>query len=416
MKTNKIYTTILVLFSLMNFVPYTRAQDSTKKNIISLSFQEYLNKVGKNNLNYLAEKYNVNIADAEVIAQKVLPDPDLTFEGADENFSIGLGYTLELGNKRGARVRLAKSQAELEKLTLEYYYHELRAEAADLYLDAIQQRELLDVKKSSYEYMLQLSRSDSLRFSSGEITEIDARQSKLEAITLLNEVFEQEATYKSALATLNQYMGRTTLSLMNLSGKWGNIDRDYLLPELIATGLTRRVDLYAAKKNIDVAANQQKLVKAERRMDLGLSVSYERDWHGFLPPSRSVKAGVSIPLKFSNLNKGAVKAAGFGIEQAKIQEQNTELEIQTEISQAFFQFEASRKKSEQYQTGLLEDAKKVLDGMVYKYKRGESNITDVLIAQRTYNEVQEQYLETMKGFASSLVALQKACGIWDIDF
>ncbi len=411
MKTNKIYAAAIIFFIIItNFVFYLKAQEST------LSFQEYLNQVGKNNLSYLAEKYNVNIADAEVIAQKVLPDPELTFEGADENFSVGLGYTLELGNKRGARVRLAKSQAELEKLALEYYYQELRAEATNLYLDAMQQRELLDVKKSSYDYMIQLSKSDSIRFSLGEITELDARQSKLEAATLLNEVFEQEAIYKSSLAILNQYMGQTTLSLMNLSGKWKSIDRNYLLPELIATGLTNRVDLYAAQKNIDVATNQHKLVKAEQKMDLGLSVSYERDWRGFLPPSRSVTAGVSIPLKFSNMNKGAVKAASFGIEQAKIQEQNIELQIQTDISQAFFQFEASQKKSQQYQTGLLDDAKKILDGMVYKYKRGESDITDVLIAQRTYNEVQEQYLETMKGFASSLVALQKACGIWDVEF
>lgn len=410
MKTNKIYEAIIFFIIITNFAFYLKAQEST------LSFQEYLNQVGKNNLSYLAEKYNVNIADAEVIAQKVLPDPELTFEGADENFSVGLGYTLELGNKRGARVRLAKSQAELEKLSLEYYYQELRAEAANLYLDAMQQRELLDVKKSSYNYMLQLSQSDSIRFKLGEITEIDARQSKLEAATLLNEVFEQEATYKSALATLNQYMGQTAFFLVNLSGNWSNIDRDYLLPELVATGLANRIDLYAAQKNIDVATNQHKLVKAERKMDMGLSVSYERDWRGFLPPSRSVMAGVSIPLKFSNMNKGAVKAASLGIEQAKIQEQNIALQIQTDISQAFFQFEASRKKSEQYQTGLLDDAKKILDGMVYKYKRGESDMTDVLLAQRAYNEAQEQYWETMKEFASSLVALQKACGIWDIYF
>lgn len=416
MKINKIYTTTLVFLLLTNLVSFIRAQDSVDKHITILSFQEYLNQVRKKNLSYLSEKYNVNIADAEVIAQKVLPDPELTFEGANEYFSVGIGYTLELGNKRGARVRLAKSQADLEKLALEYYYQELRAEAADLYLDAIQQRELLNVRKSSYEYMLQLSKSDSIRFRLGEITEVDAMQSKLEATTLLNEVFEQEATYKSVLAKVNQYMGQTTLSFMNLSGKWSNIDRNYRLSELILTGLNNRIDLYAARKSIDVAINQQKLTKSIQKIDLGLSVSYERDWHGFLPPSRSVKAGVSVPLKFSNLNKGAIKAAGFVIEQAKIEKRNTELEIRTEISQAYFQFEAFRKKSKQYQTGLLKDAKTILDGIVYKYKRGESDITDVLIAQRTYNDVQELYLETMKGFASSLVTLQKVCGIWDISF
>lgn len=36
----------------------------------SISFEEYLNRVGKKNLSYLAEKLNVSIADAEVIARK----------------------------------------------------------------------------------------------------------------------------------------------------------------------------------------------------------------------------------------------------------------------------------------------------------------------------------------------------------
>jgi cobalt-zinc-cadmium efflux system outer membrane protein len=400
----------------MNSVAVMQSQNFMDELQKKLSFQEFLNQVGKNNLGYLAEKYNVDIAEAEIIAQKVLPDPNLEFEAADETFTLGLAYNLELGNKRGARVRLAKSQAELEKLALEYYYQGLRAEAANLFLDAIQQRELLNVKKSSYEYMLQLSQSDSIRFKLGEITETDARQSKLEAATLLNDVFEQEGIYKSALVVLNQFMGRTSDTLNIPQGKWEGLKRKYILPELTSLGLTNRIDLFAAHKNTEVAANRHKLVKAERKMDIGLSVNYGRDWHGFLPPSRSYTAGISIPLKFSNFNKGAVKAAQYGIEQTKLQKQNTELQVQSEISQAFFHFEAAKKKVKQYQTGLLDESRKILDGMVYKYKRGETSIMEVLIAQRTYNDVQEQYLETMKGYASSLVDLQKTCGIWDIEF
>ncbi len=75
-----------------------------------------------------------------------------------------------------------------------------------------------------------------------------------------------------------------------------------------------------------------------------------------------------------------------------------------------------RKKVAQYRAGVLEDSQKVLNGMVYKYKRGETSILDVLVAQRTYNEVQQEYLETMKGYAASLVALEKACGIWGYTF
>lgn len=411
MKLYSIFASLLI-FLVCNEAP---AQTPGKLPGQELTFEEYLSRVGKNNAGYLAEKLNIDIADAEVIAQKVLPDPDLEFEAADETFTLGLAYSLELG-KRNARVKLAKSMAEYERLALEQYFQELRAASADLFLEAILQRELLDVKIKSYEYMLQLSQSDSLRFLSGEINENDARQSKLEASTLLNDVYSQEAAYKSALAVLNQYMGTTTDTLNVPVGNWDKLVRDFDLPELINTGMENRIDLIASQKNIEISTNAYKLTKAERRPDIGLSLSYERDWHGFLPPSRSYTAGISIPLQFSNINKGAVKAAKFRVQQTDIQKKDMELLIQSEISQAWYNFEAEKKKTEQYKAGMLEESQKVLDGMVYKYRRGETSILDVLIAQRTHNEVKQQYLETMKGYASALVELEKTCGIWDVTF
>lgn len=407
---------ILIIFLI--YMTYNEVSAQTIGTIPSqeLNFREYLTRVGKNNLNYLAEQLNVDIAQAEIIAQKVLPDPDLEFEVADETFSLGLGYSLELGNKRGARVKLARSMAEYEKLSLEYYFQELRAESANLFLEAILQRELLHVKTDSYEYMWQLSRSDSLRFLSGEITENDVRQSRLEASALLNEVYEQEAAYKSALAVLNQNMGATTDTLTVPAGTWEMLEREFDLPTLIKEGLEKRIDLLASEKGIEISTNKYKLTRAERRPDIGLSLSYERDWNSFLPPSRSLTGGISIPLKFSNINKGAVKAAKFRIEQSNIRKRDLTLQVRTEISQAWYNFEAEKKKVNQYKTGMLEESQKVLDGMVYKYRRGESSILDVLIAQRTHNDVREQYLETMKGYASALVELEKTCGIWDVEF
>lgn len=69
-----------------------------------------------------------------------------------------------------------------------------------------------------------------------------------------------------------------------------------------------------------------------------------------------------------------------------------------------------KKQAKQFNSVLLEDAQKLLDGVVYKYKRGETDILEVLIAQRTYNEIMEQYIETLKGFRSSLIELERACG------
>lgn len=380
-----------------------------------LHYSTYLKEVGDKNLHLLAEKYNIDIAKAEIAASRVMPDPELSFEGEHDNFTLELGYTLELG-KRKARIRNAKTESELVALELEAYFQELRAEATHAFLDAILQRDLLEVKKNSYNTMLNLHRSDSIRYRLGEITLNDARQSKVEAATLLNEVFEQEAAYKSALILLNKYRGKKASEMESPIGDMSQLERSYELSQLMLIALDQRIDVLVASKGIQAAQSRLRLAKAERRTDLGLMVGYSRDWHGMWPNRNSVKAGVSIPLKFSNTNKGVVRSSKLIVQQNQMIRESKEMDAQVEVSQAFFEYEAAQKQVGQYINGLLAEAEEVLKGMIYRYKRGETSILDVLIAQRTYNEVQEQYFMVMKAYASALVNLEYTCGIWDIQF
>ena len=177
-----------------------------------ITFDSYLTRVGRDNLGFMADRLNLDAAKAEILMSKMLPDPSLDMEGGKETFSLGISYTLELG-KRKARIHLAKSQYEYEEMAFEQEFRDLRAQAAELFLEAILQKELLEAKRNSYDYMNELSRSDSLRFLSGEITQNDARQSRLEAVTLLNEVYDQESAYNSALVELNRFMGSSSDSL-----------------------------------------------------------------------------------------------------------------------------------------------------------------------------------------------------------
>ena len=72
---------------------------------------------------------------------------------------------------------------------------------------------------------------------------------------------------------------------------------------------------------------------------------------------------------------------------------------------------AEKKKVNHFNTGILDDAEKILNGVFYKYQRGETDILDVLMAQRTFNEIREQYLESQRGLASALIQLEKAYGL-----
>jgi len=96
-----------------------------------LTYNEYIKNVRDKNIEYIVEKYNVSIAEANAQAAKVFPDPELSFS-YDNNqdiavqmgqvFAAELGYTLELGGKRRARMAVAKSEQQMTETLAENFF------------------------------------------------------------------------------------------------------------------------------------------------------------------------------------------------------------------------------------------------------------------------------------------------------
>jgi len=396
-----------------------------------IDFPTYIGLVGKNNLEYSAEKFNINIAEANILSSKIFPDPELSFGFADNSqrrlnmgyaFTSEISWDLELGGKRKARINVAKNEAQLTRLLLEDYFRNLRADATIAYLEAIQNRHLLNVQFHSYQQMKKLAESDSIRFKLGDITQVDALQSKLEAGTMLNEVYEAESEWKTALTNLSLLLGENQQeALIYPIEEFTGFERGFVLKDLILTAQNNRADLKAALQSKNLSQSLVKLAKAERSIDLGLSFgvdynSYVRNAIAPTPSFTTVNAGISIPLKFSNNRPGELRAAQYEMAQAEQLYKQAELTIQTEVTQAFYTYQAAQKQLLRFNTGLLADAKAILDGKIYSYQRGETSLLEVLDAQRTYNEVQQNYYETLYNHAAALVELERAVGIWDINF
>lgn len=420
---------ILVVLLLVSAL--SNAQTDTTFTPIKIRYPDFLSLVNKNNLAYAAEKFNVNIAEANIEASKVFPDPELAIGASNTgqrrmqmgySFSSELNWTLELGGKRKARINLAKSTSELTKALLEDYFRNLRADATLNYLASLKQKQIYKVQLNSYTILKNIAVADSIRFKLGSITEIDARQSKLEAGSALNNVFQSEADWKTALLQLGLIVGnQKTDSLYLPSGDLAQFDRLFDLNALITSAQNNRADLVAALKNKKISQDLLKLAKANRVLDLGVSLGVESaavvtNVVAPTPSSNAVSAGISIPLKFSNRNKGELKAAEYSLQQADVLYQQTELQIQVEVRKAWFSYLTIQKQLRQFNTGLLADAQRLLDGKVYSYKRGETSLLEVLNAQRTYNETQLNYYETLYNYAAALVELEKTAGIWDINF
>ncbi|QII72132.1 TolC family protein [Apibacter sp. B2966] len=422
--------TILSIFICLLFIPLivpAQVVDTTfaKK---QLNYIDFIQQVKNNNLEYAAQKYTVNLAEAEVENAKIIPDVEWNIEGNSNqkhmgnNLETGLGWTIELGGKRKARIDLAKSQVDLNRYLLQDYLRNLYADASLQFLECIQNKNLLDVQLNSYKTLSNLAASDSIRYKLGDITLTDSKQSKLEAQFMLNEVFKAESEWKNSLYALNLVMGKSQKdTLYTANSNFTDFNRDFDLADLITTAQNNRADLQAALQNKEVSQKMLKLAKANRVMDLGINAGMQFNGKATneeapSPYHTGVTAGLSIPLRFLNNRKGEVQTAHYTIQQADLEYKQVELQIQTEVTQAYQNYVNTKKQMQQFSNGLLSESKAILEGKIYSYKRGNTSLLEVLDAQRTYNDVQENYYQTLYNFCSALVRLERTVGIWDINF
>ncbi|MFP3833271.1 TolC family protein [Chryseobacterium sp. SIMBA_028] len=393
-----------------------------------LYFNEYLAFVKDKNLGLAAQKYNVSMAEASILTAGIFPDPQIEMETSNNGVSKDMGHTiegaiswtLELGGKRKARIEAAKNEAEYSKLQLQDYLRNLLADATLGYIEALKSKALLNVQKESYQSMLKLAKSDSIRYKLGDISRVTSQQSKLEASSLLNDVYHLEGTQQQSVTALSDFIGSDSTE-KDVIGDLNSFNRNYTLNDLITQAVNERSDLLASKQNIHTAASRIKLEKANRVMDLGLSAGAGHNTvaNNEIAPSpavNTVKLGISVPLKFSNRRNADLKIAEMGYSQAETEYRQIENSIRMEVTQAYQQYTSSQKQLQQFDNGMLKEAENILKGITYSYQRGESSILEVLNAQRTYNELRQNYFQLLAENAAALIDLERKAGIWDIDF
>ena len=402
------------------------AQTSSEQ---SLDYSKFIETVQTNNIAFAAERFSLDMAETEVISARAFIDPELQFgyfDNGDANrlmgkgFSVDMDWTIELGGKRKARVNLAKSEVELTKLVLLDYFKNLKADATIGFIESLYQKEILKVKENSFEMMNQLAKSDEVRFKLGEISETDARQSRLEAQTMKNEVMQAETEFSTSKIRLALFTGNDQETL-STEGDLKSFQRDFDLIDLMEQALLNRTDYLTALQSKNVSQRLIELAKANRAIDLGISFGVEhstevRNLDAETPQFTQLRGGISIPLKFSNRLNNEVKIAQMQLKQSELQYKQIELEIKTQVRESYQLYESYKKQLKQSDVEMLKNADLILDAKKYSYKRGNSSLLEVLDAQRTYNEIQDQYLETLFNCASSLVELERAVGIWDIEF
>lgn len=394
----------------------------------SLTYKPFIDSVMNNNQAYCAEKLNVPISEALYKASKAIQNPSLSATyGNNSDWKKQMGQSVELEVSQpitfgviSARKQVAKNEAKIASTNLDDYLLNLKAEASVSFIEALLARDLSQIAYQTYQNMQRLASGDSVRFVKGDISEYDMLQTRIEARMAQQDYLSAVAAYNNNLVTLDLFAGNPTRGTKAIEGQLANPGKEYTIVELTEIALMHRPDLKSAQQSVSLAESQARLVKRERlpevELSLGMSINSEvRNEIAPAPKYTGYTAGISLPLPFSNANKGNIKASQLSIQQSQLQAEALENQMVSEIMQALNNYHMAQRNAKTYTEELIHDAEKILQGRIYAYQRGETSLIEVLAAQETYNDVRKNYAEALSQCMTAWIELQKVTGLLEIE-
>jgi len=393
-----------------------------------LTYKQYLNVAAKSNLLLEAQKYKVDEANAKIALAKIFPDPeftmgdasgDITGQHLQQQLFAGISQTIPRGGKYKQGIKIAKTEKELELALYEDYLRVFKLDVTKRYINVLlSQMNYQKNRKTNELLQSELKKKE----KSGEVQGIELYRIQIEAGQILDQLYQSEAELEVALydlyIPLSNYNKDSTISVkgsLTVPFKKFNID------SIIPIAVENRTDVILAKKRYKLSEEHKILAKANRRKDLTITAGNNfyteaTNYIGPTPSYHAITAMLTFPLAFSNLHKEDLKIAELQRQQAQNEEDYIQNLVRIEISQSYDKYLISEKQLGIYNSGLMENADKVLEQELENYKSGKSSFLDLSESHRKLDEVYHSYFNALKTYIYSLIELEDDMGIWDLEF
>ena len=382
-----------------------------------ISYGAYMERVLSGNIALTARKMDIDIADAGVKSSKVHNDPTIAItytNSEDWDKKLGQGIEFELSRSftfgvRRNRIDLAENERKQTIAIFEEYMRNFRADATIAYLEHLRAKMLLDESKEIFKELSNVATGDSIRFRRGDIAESDWLESRMAQGMAKNSMLDAETQLVNSAIKMGYFMGNLSgAESLRGTGTLEIGEKALPLDSYIEKALAHRADIVVALSRADIASATQKFNKALRRPDLNVRVG--ATYNHARPDFTTLKAGIAVPLKLSNLNKGARIIDELLVKQANIEIEEAKLLVQTDVTQAYNEFASASKQSTTFSGDMLSDMRSVVTGKKKAYELGEISFNDYLIVERNESEMRREHIETLFNKAVAWVELQRATG------
>ncbi|WP_291116209.1 TolC family protein [Empedobacter sp. UBA7248] len=408
------YTAIPIVLAIQ-----TQAQNITLDNLEAAFLQK--------NYALIANKFNVDRIDAEIIQEKLWQNPTLSISevnlwktynveeqpylfgkyGKNQQISVELEQLIETAGKRKKRVAIKELEKNSALFEYEELLRELKKELRQTYFSLAriqsEKKELQNSVDLFEQMMTQYQRQADLK----NVPKADFYRLQTELIGLQKDQIElenQEIEYINKLRLLTQNsdlnVNEIDFSRFNSHSKSIPFDAKQLAKE-------QNIALKKQENEINLAEKQLILEKAQRTPDLAFQVNYDR---GGNIMRDFVGVGVSMDLPIFNTNKGNIKAAEIAVNQQQITKSTIDFELNNTIDRISNQINQLDKAIIQWKKMNKQDQLTMIENYKKHLQNKQITLLEFIDFIQAYRESQQAYFDLLENYQKTFEELNYIVG------
>jgi outer membrane protein, heavy metal efflux system len=345
----------------------------------------------KNNPTLSATVRDVTAARSGVRSAQALINPTFFVAPSVPNANgatdaVLLQQPLELNGTRSARTGVANAQLKQTQARGIVAVRGLVFDVKSAYYELARARELLALSQSLLATVQEFDRLTRRQVELGARPGIDLAQTGLEVTRAQQQVTLAETRVTTATIALNTLLNRPptepvgTLSPLPMTAELPDVEA------ALRQALEARAEITAEDATREGFRQQVRLARAEGRPDLSPTFRSNEIVRSFAPRDYGVSLAISLPLFDWGSRRNRIRQN----EEAALAQTDritaVQNQVRQEVTQVFAQLQATEKILRDYQGGILEQSRRLLEGAQRAFQTGApgASLLTVLEAQRTY--------------------------------
>lgn len=392
-----------------------------------LTLAEALRLAAQRNPTLAAARNLVEAAEADRMTARQRPNPALTFDsegaspfrrqsgGDGHEYVVRADQEIEIGGRRGLRIRFADQGVEASKATYRDQWRRVEMEVKRAYFQVVLARADQAVSATALSEIDRVIELNRARLNVGEISGAELRRVQVERLRFQDDVFAAELAVRNARASL--------LALLNLTDLRQTFEPvDTLAPPAadvttILASITRisgtadsvaslpRGDIQAARLGERQAETSTRLQRALRSPMPTVGGGYKHNGG-----NGTLVFGVTVPLPLFSRNQGPIARGEAERRAAEQRATAVERQAALEIQQAVNAVEINRARVSYIEREYLGNAREARDVVLASYRLGAADLIDLLDAQRAFRDTSRTYNRALYEQRLSLIELAAAIG------